>query len=137
STENRLTYWPVCVPAKYKHIYLSREQNKDAPVLSSDMMKFFDEMYKADSKSPLVSPTCFKSHKGLPPTYFQICGLDPLRDEAIIYNDILKEEGVKTKVDFYPGLPHSFWSWWLDADFTKKYQEESLEAVKWLLEQSQ
>jgi len=93
-------------------------------------------MYKADWNSPLATPSLFETHKGLPPTYFQICGLDPFRDEAIIYQDILREEGVKTKVDFYPGLPHGFWSWWMDADFSKKYQEDCIKAIKWLLEQS-
>lgn len=51
-----------------------------------------------------------KGHHDLPPAYFQICGQDPLRDEALVYEKVLREEfGVKTKVDVYPGLPHGFW----------------------------
>ncbi len=79
----------------------------------------------------------FESHQNLPPTYFQICGTDPLRDEAFIYEEILREEnGVKTKVDIYPGLPHGFWSYFPEAGFSKKLQEDCVGGMKWLLEQS-
>jgi len=94
-------------------------------------------MYKADSSSPLAMPGCFEAHKGLPPSYFQICGMDPLRDDALIYEQILREEGVKTKVDMYPGLPHSFWTWYLEAKFTKDFREDCVKGMKWLLEQCQ
>lgn len=78
----------------------------------------------------------FESLGGIPPTYFQICGMDPLRDEAFIYEDILKENGTKTKLDVYPGLPHGFWSWFTEASFSKKFQEDCVKGIEWLLEQS-
>jgi hypothetical protein len=31
-------------------------------------------------------------------TYFQIAGLDPMRDEVFLYNRLLREAGVLTKV---------------------------------------
>jgi acetyl esterase/lipase len=96
----------------------------------------YTELYKADPNSSLRTPILFESHKDLPPTYFQICGLDPLRDEALIYEEILRESGVKTEVDIYPGLPHSFWSFYPEAQFSKKLQEDNVKALKWLLEQS-
>jgi len=127
---------PEHVPEKYKNIYLSREQNKAAPLLDEGAIALFESVYKADYNSPLGAPILFESRKGHPPTYFQICGMDPLRDEALIYEDLLKEEGVKTLVDLYPGLPHAFWSWWPEAKFTKSFRKDCEKGMKWLLEQS-
>lgn len=95
------------------------EQNKDAPFLDR---KQLDEFYRTFSQlgvegtsvlprmllpgrvqvqpsNPECSPLLFPSHNGLPPTYIQVCGLDPLRDEGLLYEKVLREEGVKTKVD--------------------------------------
>jgi acetyl esterase/lipase len=72
----------------------------------------------------------------LPPSYLQVCGADPLRDEALIYERVLREEeGLATKVDVYPGLPHGFWSVFPTIESSKKFVEESVKGVQWLLEQ--
>jgi len=129
---------PQVVPDKYKTRYLSREQNRNAPILGQEAIDLFRRLYKQDSASPLMSPLLWPSgHRGLPPTYFQIAGMDPLRDEALIYESVLRDEcGVKTRLDVYPGLPHGFWSWWPKAEFSKKQLKDSLEGLAWLLASS-
>lgn len=54
-----------------------------------------------NASNPDVSPLLAESLEGLPPAYIQICGLDPFRDEAFLYERLLKEAGVRTKVDMY------------------------------------
>lgn len=65
------------------------------------MLNIFIETVKIDTKSPLFSPLLAASHKGLPKTYFQICGRDPLRDEDIAYAQALHENGVEVKMEMY------------------------------------
>ena len=97
--------------------------------------RFATGNYKPDTKSPLRSPLIFPSHGGLPPAYIQVCGADPLRDEVLIYEQVLKEAGVRTKLDIFPGLPHGFWSWFPEAGFSKDFQVKTVDGLKWLLGQ--
>ena len=61
--------------------------------------------------------------------------MDPLRDESLIYERILREDcGVKTQMDLYPGLPHGFWSWFPNAEFSRKQLKDSMAGMAWLLE---
>ena len=62
--------------------------------------------------------------------------MDPLRDEALIYERILREEeGIKTKLDVYPGQPHGFWSLAPRMQASKKFVIDSVKGVEWLLHQ--
>ena len=93
--------------------------------------------YKPDLQSRLFnlySPTDPVSHQGLPATYFQVCGLDILRDEALCFERELRtEHGTKTKLQVYPGLPHGFWSFFPQLNKTKQWFDETLEGIQWLL----
>jgi acetyl esterase/lipase len=50
---------------------------------------------------PRISPLLVPSLKGLPPAFIQISGQDPLRDEAFVFERLLKEAGVPVKVEMY------------------------------------
>jgi acetyl esterase/lipase len=59
--------------------------------------------YEPDLKdwhlSALLPPGRHANH---PPVCFQVCGYDALRDEALIYEKVLREQcGVKTKLSVY------------------------------------
>lgn len=41
-----------------------------------------------------LSPLCAPSHESLPPAFIQVGGRDPLRDEAIVYGEVLAKNGI-------------------------------------------
>ena len=121
-------------PPKYKELFFSRTQNAEAPVFNMDAIKHVDKYLEADQKSPDYSPFNVEgAHTGLPPTYIQVCGMDPLRDDGLIYEAVLREHGVKTKMDVYSGVPHGHFSF---LPFLTKAQEANfdvIDGVGWLL----
>lgn len=124
------------VPAKYQQYALSYEQNKNAPVLPVAAVDMFMKGYQPDEDdgvyyAPFNHP---KGHKDLPPTLFQVDGMDPLRDEGIIYERVLREEnGIKTKIYLYPGLPHGHWGFFPFLKSSEKFRKEQVEGMSWLL----
>lgn len=148
---------PQAVPDKWQSEYKSREEHKMGLILNAEAIALFrsmsdlddsnailitdfniTELYEDDPLSPLMSPALFSSHKNTPPAYFQIAGADPLRDEGLIYERVLREESeVPTKLDLYPGLPHGFWSWWPKTKFSQKHRTDCVEGLRWLIEQRQ
>ena len=96
------------VPEKYKHLYLSHEQVIHASLLDRRSMDVLLRHYAAEPSSPLFAPIEAKGGvRGLPKAYIQVCGMDPLRDEGMIWAKLLEDEGVPVKLDVYEGLPHA------------------------------
>lgn len=132
---------PEAVRPEQQPLYRSREQNAYAPVLNKAFMDMYTAACDLDDlqNSYLWSPFNWpggpgKAHAGLPPTYFQICGLDPLRDEALIYERVLRTEyKTPTRVDIYPGLPHMFVPNFPTHPSSKKYPKDALRGIGWLL----
>jgi acetyl esterase/lipase len=122
------------VPAKYRKDWTSREENNQDPALNKESLKEIIGNLKADIKSPLFSPfNAPDPHRGLPPTYVQVCGLDPLRDDGLIYEKDLRENGVQTRLDNYPQLSHAAWTVFANESSPKELEINTLEAMKWLL----
>ena len=104
--------WTDVVPEKWKADYRSRLEPSSDPVLK-DLRAAGSGLIEAlnpDTASPLFSPLIHPNLKGLPPAFFQIGGLDPLRDEGLIFERVLREENdVPTKLEVYDGFGHMFW----------------------------
>jgi acetyl esterase/lipase len=136
---------PQHVPPKYQPFYLSREQNKNAPILDADLYAKFRAAHRPDYKSPLAfsfnqynpddaEGEVKEGHKGLPPAYFQVCGLDMSRDDGLIYEKMLREEvGIKTRLDLYEGLPHCWWGLFPKLEVSEKRMKDTVEGFGWLL----
>ncbi|KAJ3488414.1 hypothetical protein NLI96_g2869 [Meripilus lineatus] len=121
---------------KYKSELLSLEQNKDAPILQKAVHMGMMELLQAPPTDPDFSVILNPNHSGLPPTYFQVCGLDPLRDEGLLYERLLRESDVETKLDLYPGLPHGGHNFFPQLSISTKFNADTLEGTAWLLKGS-
>ncbi|CZR62780.1 related to Putative sterigmatocystin biosynthesis lipase/esterase STCI [Phialocephala subalpina] len=120
STDPRIVSWTEC---------------RDTPMFNHRAFSLFSDSMPCDPFSPLRSPMLWESgHAGLPKTYFSIAGADMGRDFALVYEEVLRGEGVMTKVDVFPGLPHGFWGFFPKSDFARDFWTRSEEAFVWLLE---
>jgi versiconal hemiacetal acetate esterase len=59
-----------------------------------------------------------------------------MRDDAVIMDSELKEAGVKTKIDTYPGLPHIFWAFH-ELSSTKTFYENMLKGIEFVLAENE
>ncbi|KAK4040136.1 Alpha/Beta hydrolase protein [Parachaetomium inaequale] len=131
------------VPEKYRGQYLSREQNRGAPVADGEFMRAFREAIAPDPGSPLWAPFVQGSlenggvaegHRGMPKVYFQVCGMDINRDDGLIYERVLREEcGIQTRLDLYSGFPHCWWDMYPELEASKKRMEDTMAGFAWLL----
>lgn len=146
---------PDRVPERFREVFLSYDQNADAPILNREAGYEASSMclsenftftapnigmtgtYNGDPDSYMTWHILHPAgHAGLPPTYLQVCGLDILRDDGLIYDQVLRDSEVKTKIDIYPGLPHGFWVMWPQLKSSKKQTADMMAGVAWLLEQN-
>lgn len=124
------------VPEEHKSHYLSYEQNKDAPLLPQVAMHLFEDAYAPDLDDgvwyvPFLHP---KGHTGLPPAYFQVDGMDPLRDEALLYERVLAEDyGIPTRLDVYAGVPHAHWLYFPELKKSEVCRKDQIHGMAWLL----
>ena len=81
-----------------EYLYLTHRLLQDLHVL---LFLFPDLLKISDPNNPFFSIILAKTQTGLPPAYFQVSGVDPLRDEGLLYEKLLREAGIKTKLDVY------------------------------------
>ncbi|KAF2822975.1 alpha/beta-hydrolase [Ophiobolus disseminans] len=123
------------VPGHLKHLYESRTKSVNDPVLKNLQPGLIEEIYAPDPKSPLWDPfNHSQGHLGAAKAFFQVGGLDPLRDEAVLYDRLLREAGVLTRFELYGGYGHMFWTNYPQMHMSVKFADDTLKGVKWLLE---
>ena len=113
--------------AKLKDASVSSwETCKDAPILSRAVCRLFmdllrvEELDPSDTRMNPGNPSP-EQVRGLPPSVFGVAGLDPLRDEGLLFAKMLTEAGVPTDVNLFRGVPHGF----------RRYDDRLSESKRW------
>jgi acetyl esterase/lipase len=104
---------PEIVPEEYKTMWTSREDNKKGKSFNSEMVNQIATALQPDFYSPWFSPIHAIRNGGETPkqvqplVYLQAGQLDPLRDDAVIFEKMLASKGIRTKLDIFPNDGHT------------------------------
>jgi versiconal hemiacetal acetate esterase len=100
---------------KYKDKYTAWAEhgNNKVPIINTKLAARMWPPQGFDFASPrhfplLAADLPGEKLKGFPSCYFLSAEKDCVRDDGFCFEMALKEVGVRTKLDFYPGLPHYF-----------------------------
>ncbi len=79
-----------------------------APMLSSEEMNFYAQAYLGalTTEDPYAAPILAPDFKGFPPAYTLAVQYDPLVEDARVYTDRLRGDGVAAELVVAPGLVH-------------------------------
>ncbi|KAJ5654445.1 hypothetical protein N7490_001448 [Penicillium lividum] len=126
------------VPKEYQDFFLSREQFK-GDSMSGEIPASVVKMQQWDTKSrwysPINSPS-LNPHKELAKhgmrVYLQAAGRCFARDDSLIYERILSQNGVEAKLDMYPGCPHAHFAG-IEISEARRCNLETFKEFAWLL----
>ncbi|KAL1950045.1 hypothetical protein VTO73DRAFT_5167 [Trametes versicolor] len=128
-----VTVHPDVVPEEYKENFTAYGQMTDVVILPTRFMHEFFQLLQAPPADPDVSPLLQRSFDGLPPALVQVCGMDPLRDDGLLYAEKLTKAGVPTRLRVYPGAPHAFHICFPQTKIAQRFEAELKDATRWML----
>ncbi|KAF4815065.1 AB hydrolase superfamily protein [Colletotrichum siamense] len=116
----------------------SYAENENAPILPRRMIDLFVGLLrieKPDYYDLRLNPGNASTGqlKGMPPTTLGIAGLDPLRDEGLLYAKLLTESGVPTETHIFRGVPHGFRRFGDKLSESKHWDNVTDYGIKWAL----
>ncbi|KAH6693879.1 Alpha/Beta hydrolase protein [Plectosphaerella plurivora] len=115
----------------------SYKENADAPLLNVKTIRMFLDLLQVQNPDVLdlrLGPGNADPEqvKGLPPAIFGIAGLDPLRDEGLLYAKMLAEAGVPTDTYVFEGVPHAFRRFG-ELSQSKRWDAVMVRGIQWCL----
>ncbi|KAI0738332.1 Alpha/Beta hydrolase protein [Daedaleopsis nitida] len=124
---------PHAYPERYRSELRSFDESMDVPLLNSQ--RFLDSLTNlgAPPTDLRISPLLASEHAGLPPAFIQVMHYDPLRDDGILYEKVLREAGVTTRLIRNPGTLHGFYYTFPAIAVAQKVDRDAREGLKWLL----
>ncbi|KAM5545527.1 hypothetical protein V8D89_000565 [Ganoderma adspersum] len=128
-----LVVHPLAVPDKFRSEWRSFEEIKDSITLPSNAVAEAVDVYGAPPTDLRFAPLLASSHAGLPPAFIQVMGMDTLRDDGTIYEKVLREAGVPTRLIVHPGVQHGFYYMFPTISSAIQVDREEREGLRWLL----
>ncbi|CAJ1504713.1 alpha/beta hydrolase [[Mycobacterium] burgundiense] len=93
----------------------SYTENAAAPILDLAAITAFSDWYAPDlartdpaGLPATLAPSRAESLAGLPPAHIAVAGHDPLRDDGVVYGELLSQAGVAVTVDHAESLIHGY-----------------------------
>lgn len=108
-------------------------RNANAPILSSNEMRFFWKNYLGDglaNQQPYSVPLLAKSLTALPPAHVLIAEHDPLSDDGISYVKRLIDSGVSAELYAAAGLTHGFFRALSESAYVGGLAKRLVRAIK-------
>ncbi|OJT10994.1 AB hydrolase superfamily protein B1A11.02 [Trametes pubescens] len=128
-----VTVHPDVVPEEYKENFTAYGQMTDVNMLPTRFMYEFFQLLQGPPADPDVSPLLKPSFDDLPPALVQVCGMDPLRDDGLLYAEKLTKAGVPTRLHVYAGAPHAFHVGFQQTKIAQRFEAELKAGLCWLL----
>jgi acetyl esterase/lipase len=125
------------IPEDQKDLWFSHTQNADVPILPLAGLEAFEKAWVPDFTDPRVTPFALQPQDlaklKFPKTYVQACGMDPLRDDALVIERVLKKGGTETRINVYKGLPHASWAFLPMLKSSQVVVKDTMREFGWLL----
>ncbi|KAI0659767.1 alpha/beta hydrolase fold-domain-containing protein [Cubamyces menziesii] len=124
---------PAADVGRYAPELRSMEEQAGAPFLTARKLRAFADALRAPPNDERISPLLATSHEGLPRAFIQVFGMDPLRDEGLLYARLLRDAGVQTRLNIYPGVPHTFMMVFPETEVAARVERDVRDGLRWLL----
>ena len=89
----------------------SNKKYTDTPMWNSKLSKRIGPIIKVDKDAPYYvyhSPVEAESFESLPPAYIELAEFDCLRDDGILYAELLQKAGISVETNEIKGTMHGF-----------------------------
>ena len=103
--------WPdPNIPEDWVDRLSSHKDNADAPILNETLYEILVEALKMPDSEKRKGENfpIWADLQGLPPAYLPMDECDPIRDQGFLFAELLAKAGVRTRTDYYRGLPNMF-----------------------------
>lgn len=114
----------------------SYAQNKHAPILPlAQILRFSNNLGVANIRDETLFAANARDADfiAMPKTLVLVAGMDVLRDEALHYEQRLREQGVHTKLHVFSGLPHGFYRH-AELSSAEEWFRRMAAGIRWMID---